>query len=548
MNLFSGVPPKIGEFDACLTQEDLAHAFGAGENQLLFHLYSPRAPKYKTFTIPKASGEDRHIAVPPPLLMEWQRLLCEFLTARYIRKPSVHGFTSGYSICTNAEQHTERHLVLNIDIRNFFPSIHYGRVRGIFSKHPFNFAHPVASTLARMCTWKDFLPQGAPTSPILSNFACRGLDNDFWRLLKKSSCTYTRYADDITISTNRESFPKQLVLGHEAMSGTVELGETLKNLFAKHNFLINQDKVRVQSSAFRQVVTGLTVNRRVNVKRHYIKTLRSILNEWQVKGEAIADLKFKQLDSARRVRNLSTPTLHDHVRGKLEFLKMVRGEDDLIYAKYAILARRLSQQMQAPIICKRASKVLPFMKETLWVVLAYDAENDFFPMGTAFTLSGGGIVSARHVFDDSKDYPKWMLMRASQPYDEHQITGFRNDALVDMTLLSTTANPHAALRMTTDPCKNSDHVTLFGFPNWHTQADQPMNLGGTITQVKTLSNIEHLSIDQTVLSGASGGPALNDLGDVVGVIMTNKDHDKIPNGFVSIRHLDLVQKAPIVQL
>ena len=148
------------------------------------------------FTIPKASGEKRTIAVPPPVLMAWQRRFCEYLTASYVPKPSVHGFTKGRSICSNASEHVGRRLILNIDLRDFFPSIHFGRVRGLFASHPFNFSNVVASTLAQLCTREGELLQGAPTSPIISNLICRRLDTDLWRLTRSLGCKYTRYADD----------------------------------------------------------------------------------------------------------------------------------------------------------------------------------------------------------------------------------------------------------------------------------------------------------------------------------------------------------------
>lgn len=450
MNIFSGVDPSIGEFEACLTQNDIASALGTGIEQLLFHLYSRRAPAYKTFTIPKASGEDRLIAAPPPLLMSWQKIVSEYLSKRYIRKPSIHGFVEGYSICTNAKEHVGRHLVLNIDIRDFFPSIHYGRVRGMFSRHPFNFPHEVASTLARLCTWHGALPQGAPTSPVISNLICRGMDNDIWRLLRKSSCKYTRYADDITISTNRQSFPEQIVISHDAISGVVQLGDALQGIVSRHKFAVNDRKVRVQTSAHRQSVTGLTVNERVNVKRKYIQTLRAILCDWRVNGEPSAEEKFRSLDVTRRVRAVSTPRLCHHVAGKLEFLKMVRGEGDPVYSKYAIDASRLSRDIPVlPVICGRSAEILRFMRETLWTVLAYDASGFAIPMGTAFTLADGGIVSARHVFDDTDgESYSWKLMRACSPYDEFPIHSYRNEPGVDMTLLLSGANSHAGLQMT----------------------------------------------------------------------------------------------------
>jgi RNA-directed DNA polymerase len=279
-----GAPPAFRDFKSCITQEGLAAALGTTPNQLKFHLYCANAPQYKTFKIPKAGGSDRTISVPPPYLMIWQKALFKYLSNIYAGKPSVHGFVRDRSICTNAAVHVKRRLVLNLDISDFFPSIHYGRVRGLFSNYPFNFPHAVASTLARLCTHDSKLPQGAPTSPIISNLICRRLDNTLWNLAKPGKCIYTRYADDITFSTNQDSFPKSIVEGYDDVLHQVELGKGLVKAIVDNKFEINYAKVRMRGPAQRQEVTGLIVNKRVNVDRKYISSLRTMMNDWRKSG------------------------------------------------------------------------------------------------------------------------------------------------------------------------------------------------------------------------------------------------------------------------
>ncbi len=252
-----GAPSAFGDFQSCKTQDDLAAAFGTTPSQFQFHLYDKNAPTYKTFTIPKASGSDRLIAVPPYYRMVWQEALSKYLTEIYVRKRSVHGFVRGGSICTNATIHVKRNLILNVDLNDFFPSIHYGRVRGLFSKYPFGFTHEVASTLAQLCTFRKQLPQGAPTSPLISNLICRSLDNDLWNLARRCKCIYTRYADDITFSTDAASFHTSIVEGYDDWLRVVELGKGLRKVIAEANFSINFKKVRLRKCAERQEVTGL---------------------------------------------------------------------------------------------------------------------------------------------------------------------------------------------------------------------------------------------------------------------------------------------------
>jgi len=540
---------NVGEFGKCVSQDSLASALGTTSAQLVFHLYSAKAPPYRLFTIPKASGEKRTIAVPPPVLMAWQRRLSEYLTASYLAKPSVHGFAKGRSICSNASEHVGRRLILNIDLRDFFPSIHFGRVRGLFASYPFKFSNVVASTLAQLCTREGKLPQGAPTSPIISNLICRRLDNDLWKLTRSLGCKYTRYADDITISTNDSEMPSQIVRAHDPSSGIVNLGDEIQAIFARHHFSVNEMKSRMHSADRRQEVTGLTVNRRVNVNREYIRDIRAILHDWGEYGEAAAKKKFEIKDAARMTRYGGSPTLGDHIAGKLEFLTMVRGAGDPIYTKYAIIARKLSVDLRAPVLCGKSAEITSFLQEALWVVVTLDSQGNPIPRGTAFTLNGFGIVSAAHVFTELEEITgAWQVVRATNPHDAFPIHMYRHQPGLDLALISTDAKSNATFRRSQRSTEIGDDAVLVGFPNWHTYGDLPVQIATKVIQAKPISGVTYIGVNYAILSGASGGPVLDYRREVAGVIANGSGHKIMPNSFVSIRHIDAVLQGRDVQL
>jgi RNA-directed DNA polymerase len=181
--------PTINElknFKSMASIDDLAAFLGTSPKQLSFLLYSRRRPIYRTFKILKASGSYRQISSPPLKIRLFQKLILRCMTAMYTRKVPVHGFVSHRSVATNAKNHIGSKSILNIDILNFFPSIHFGRVRGVFQSYPFSFSASIASVLAQICCFENILPQGAPTSPIISNLVCRKLDHDLFSFAQKS--------------------------------------------------------------------------------------------------------------------------------------------------------------------------------------------------------------------------------------------------------------------------------------------------------------------------------------------------------------------------
>lgn len=244
---------------------------------------SPQRYAYTKFSIPKRSGGVREIAAPANSLKILQAKLNSVLQIVYKSKPAAHGFISGHSIVTNALAHTGKRFVLNLDLEDFFPSIHFGRIRGAFMGQPYNVSAAAATVLAQICSTPDGLPQGAPSSPMVSNLVCARLDGELQRLAKKHRCTYTRYADDISFSTTAPRFPPALASrkGDGWAPGEVELGRELAEVIEANDFRVNARKTRMQVRECHQEVTGLTVNKFPNVQRRFVRQVRAMLHAWK---------------------------------------------------------------------------------------------------------------------------------------------------------------------------------------------------------------------------------------------------------------------------
>jgi RNA-directed DNA polymerase len=281
---------------AAKTLYDVAALLGYKPSALSFIVYRiPKTAKYTTFDIKKKGGGERRIDAPIPRLKALQRRLADILyeCLREIEESNErknklsHAFRKGYSVITNAKAHKSRRYVLNLDLQNFFPSLNFGRVRGfLLNNNQFKLAEPVATLLAQIACNDGTLPQGSPCSPILSELLTHFLDMRLVRLAAKNQCSYTRYADDITFSTNRKIFPTTLAAS--VGEGWV-LGDELKSRIEDAGFTINDTKTRMQVRSSRQTVTGLTVNEKVNVPQRYYKIARAMTNSFLTTGAYTCD-------------------------------------------------------------------------------------------------------------------------------------------------------------------------------------------------------------------------------------------------------------------
>ncbi|QIE28981.1 Reverse transcriptase (plasmid) [Caballeronia sp. SBC1] len=207
---------------------DVANTLGFKPKALAYVIHGMSDEyKYHQFDIPKKTGGIRSINAPSPELKNLQKRLSillqdcidEINKEKKIEGTLSHGFRRGYSSITNAASHRKRRYVFNLDLNDFFASINFGRVRGFFIKNRnFELDETVATILAQIACFKNSLPQGSPCSPVISNLIGHALDIGLAKLAHHNSCYYSRYADDITFSTNERIFPS-------AIAVTSSLGE-----------------------------------------------------------------------------------------------------------------------------------------------------------------------------------------------------------------------------------------------------------------------------------------------------------------------------------
>lgn len=312
--------------------QDLASFWKIAPAQLSYYAFQiDKRYAYRTFSIPRRYGGERIIDAPLPTLKYIQRLIHESLTRVYGPHPAVHGFSSGRSIVSNARNHIGARYLLNIDLADFFPSITRERIYGRLVAAPYSFDARVANIIAALSTNVfSQLPQGSPSSPVIANIVASKLDDDLAKLCGAMRCWYTRYADDITISVSRGELPPRIARYPSARgTGQVIIGDALVNAIQENGFQINDRKSRLQSYWTRQMCTGLVVNgSQVSPPKSYIRRLRSLVDHWQSYGWENA-VKVLQLKENRADIN-TRDKLANHVNGKINYLKMVRGQADPI--------------------------------------------------------------------------------------------------------------------------------------------------------------------------------------------------------------------------
>ena len=272
------------DFDELKSRRDLADFLSLKIGTLTYILYKKRVDSYyQSFKIPKKSGGYREICAPKDVLKYIQKTIKSGLIEYYniikdiegIKTNISHGFENGKSIITNAKIHINKRYVINIDLENFFGSFHFGRVRGFFEKNRyFSLPLEMATIIAQLTCYKGALPQGAPTSPIITNLICQIFDYRILKIAKKYKLDYTRYADDLTFSTNSKS----IIEKYDAF-----LNE-LKHEIEHAGFKINDKKTRLLYKDSRQEVTGVVVNKKINIPQEYYRQTRAMAHALYFKG------------------------------------------------------------------------------------------------------------------------------------------------------------------------------------------------------------------------------------------------------------------------
>jgi RNA-directed DNA polymerase len=323
---------------------DISDLFKVEERKLKYLLYIlPKDKQYTTFKIKKRSGGERTISSPCPALKTIQKSLSQILEKIYRPKYCVNGYVNGRNIITNAQIHVKSKYLLNIDLADFFGSINFGRVRGLFLSDPFNFNEQVSTILAQITCYNGVLPQGAPTSPILSNMICARLDRNLQNLAKDYSFYYTRYADDISFSRSIE-FHADIV--QETENGKIQLGDKVIDIIINNGFTINPIKVKLLNKYNRLEVTGLVVNKKVNVKRCCVRQLRAMIHAWDKFGiDNAKEEHYNTYDRRTRNPHSELPKFEWIVKGKLEFIGQVKGKDNKTYLNLRNRVKKLAPEL-----------------------------------------------------------------------------------------------------------------------------------------------------------------------------------------------------------
>ncbi len=332
------------------SRSDFCHAIGIKPQLLTYVLYKFGVENsYSTFEILKKNGKKREINAPNNRLKAIQTALANCLWDELIQIRNERQIKNCISfafekrtdrhternnkfevkkekknkhiespIISNAIIHRNKKFVLNIDLESFFDSFHFGRVRGFFEKNrDFKVPIEIATIIAQISCYKGRLPQGAPSSPILTNLICQTLDYRILRLAKKYKLDYTRYADDLTFSTNRKDFCEE----YDGFIKEVEI------VITKAGFQINKEKTRLQYHDSRQTVTGLVVNKKINIDNNYYRQTRALADSYYRNGKAHLEGKEISMNVIEgRFSFINHITLYNS-KGKLSKSANVTGRD-----------------------------------------------------------------------------------------------------------------------------------------------------------------------------------------------------------------------------
>lgn len=389
------IPPELASEGALLAYLGLA----AGELRKIWWF---REGMYTRFQIAKAGGNNRSISAPNDRLKYLQRQLAKLLDLLYPVRNSVHGFVLGKSVKTNAAAHLRKRYILNVDLKNFFPSITEGRVKGLLEAVGLD--DRVASIVARLCCENSQLPLGAPTSPVLSNMVCFRMDRQMLAFAKGARCTYTRYADDITFSGHQPMMA--LFEGAPPPAGRFSpdlLAPSLSNLFLQNGFTINADKAHYADRHSRRMVTGLKINEVVNVDRSFVRNLRSALFSVEKLGVKGAQEKYeKQYGGKVEISN--------YLAGKIAWLRMVKGQSDPVFRAIAV---RFNTSFPSHKV-ELSPTVSEIRDRSVWIV--EHADDHFMHQGSAFFLKGVGLVTAAHCVEGVEEVEIYNPMKISNKF------------------------------------------------------------------------------------------------------------------------------------
>lgn len=526
------------------SREDVASMLHIPDRKLRYILFGKRPENmYHSFQIAKnskspksGSTNKRQIDAPDPQLKAIQRTLATYLDSIYIKRKAVYGFIPKRNHVMNAKIHVHSRYLLNIDLKDYFKQFHFGRIVGTLTHPPYNMGKEAAITIAQISCLNGILPQGAPTSPVITNMVSAPLDSALTRLANKYNLLYTRYADDITFSSRKREIPAEIV--HWDPDG-IFLGPELLEIFSKHNFEINTDKVTLHAAFQRQEVTGIVVNKKLNLKREYLKVMRSILHNC-LAGDVYTEAKKYATSRFCHSRKLQTlisnggdsQQIQELFRrilwGKLNYIRSVRGENDELFLE---LAEQYNEIFDVPEFphgnfgCPREQ-----LQKTV-ILMCKDQNNEMISQGSGFYLKDRGVLTCQHVIDCAYTHIQVVNLYDSGDNSNYNLTA--QDAYAvskekDYAIFvseRTLQIPYFYKEGDSRAIAVGQPVWLVSYPEYLTTHRTAQVLHAKVTQQKTKFGIPFYTVDKRVVHGSSGGVVLNSRFEAIGMIRGGSSGD-----------------------
>lgn len=522
------------------TPHELAVLLGTTYSKLCYTVYKKHTDNlYKEFTIPKKKGGIRKTSSPKPILKNLQSKLKLLLDDLYCPHPSASAFIANRGLIYNTSPHVKKALIFNIDLKSFYGSIHFGRVKGMLISKPYCLRKDTAQLIAHICCYKETIPQGAPTSTTISNMICRRLDRELSLLAKKNHAYYTRYADDLTFSFHK--IKQNKICDYE--DDKWKPSHLLTKIISNNTFNINHTKTRGETSRCRQVVTGLKVNAKVNVDRRYIRTTKAMIHSLSL-GIEPANEYFSSIRNDENEAKLETV-----VSGRINFIGMVKGTECSIYQTLAHKFNNLNIDLKVPTRSTINStnqignqlKTLEYrkqekLKKCIWVVSFDDIDGieveEQLTQGTAFMIKGQKLLTCNHTFVKAGSPSYCLVHRIHDSSIKYYARIVKADKHKDIALLEIDSKDevffdHLEIYFN-DDMHAGYKVNLAGFPEYRHGHRDVTVLPSTIIRHEVVSLVKHYSVNSELLGGFSGGPVMNHYNQVVGMVTKGRyiSHDK----------------------
>ncbi len=525
----------VPRLKSCNNVDQLSGLLDTSYKKIAYFYYDVDYSKkiyYESFEILKKNGSKRLISAPVAQLKNLQKKIAILLGELYVPHACAHGFIGEKSIVTNAKNHTRKKYVFNIDLKDFFATITFPRIFGLLTSKPYMIDARVASVIAHLCTIGGCLPQGAPTSPIISNMICRQLDRQLSRLAFTNRAVYSRYADDISFSFYApDKYVDDAIVKFDESAGNyfAGVGDKLKRIIKSNKFAINDSKTRLQDRFERQTVTGLVVNKKVNVPREFVRKTCAMIHSIESFGLKSAQERFliENPESKSRIDNV--------IFGRILYMKSIVGFGSLVYKRIALRFNQLDLDRKVPLSSGKngifSAKYCDWVNRRCWVI----DNHETISQGSGFMMAGNLLITCAHVVGEAKEVEVYRTCDAEKY--EALVCYVSPDKSIDVAVLKIKGAPgrfeefhHKEESQTLEV---GDILTVLGFPKYKDDAKNVwINKATIVNQIKTPSSLIGY-IDKELYGGNSGGPVLSEDGSLVGIVIKgNKDAEEIDDIYV----------------